>query len=130
MNAIVSYSFKLAHMLVGPLLLLGDRLTAPRRVQRDPTAQARIDAETRELVLYQFRSCPFCIKTRRAIRRLALNIETRDAQHHQPSRQQLLKCGGKLMVPCLRIAKPDGSMQWMYESNDIIRYLESRFTGE
>lgn len=130
MNAIVSYSFKLAHMLVGPLLLLGDRLTAPRRVRRDPTAQARIDAETRELVLYQFRSCPFCIKTRRAIRRLALNIETRDAQHHQPSRQQLLKCGGKLMVPCLRIAKPDGSMQWMYESNDIIRYLESRFTGE
>jgi len=31
------------------------------------------------------------------------------------------------MVPCLRIEKADGAVEWMYESADINRYLERRF---
>lgn len=121
------YLFRPVRILLGPLLLLAERLTAPRGISRDPAAQQRIDAQTRGLVLYQFLTCPFCIRTRRAIRRLSLNIETRDARNHAPSRKQLQKCGGRLMVPCLRIRREDGSMQWLYESDDIIRYLEDRF---
>ncbi|HAI96784.1 MAG TPA: glutaredoxin, partial [Methylococcaceae bacterium] len=34
--------------------------------------------------------------------------------------------GGKLKVPCLRIEE-DGKVSWMYESSDIINYLEDRF---
>jgi len=34
--------------------------------------------------------------------------------------------GGKRKVPCLRIEE-DGKTEWMYESNDIIAYLEQRF---
>lgn len=127
MKFIIRWLFRLVHAIVGPLLLLADRLGTVQGIKREPSDQRRVDAQTRDLVLYQFLTCPFCIKTRRAIRRLSLNIETRDAQHHQPSRQQLLKCGGKLMVPCLRIAREDGSMQWLYESDDIIGYLERRF---
>lgn len=121
------YLFRPVRILLGPLLLLAERLTAPRGISRDPAAQQRIDEQTRGLVLYQFLTCPFCIRTRRAIRRLSLNIETRDAGNHAPSRKQLQKCGGRLMVPCLRIRREDGSMQWLYESDDIIRYLEERF---
>lgn len=123
------YLFRLLRAVLGPILLLVERLTTPRGIARDAAAQQHVDEQTRSLVLYQFLTCPFCIKTRRAIRRLSLNIETRDALHHAPSRQQLLKCGGRLMVPCLRIRRDDGSMQWLYESDDIIRYLEERFAG-
>lgn len=129
MKRFIRYFFKLVRAIVGPFLLLADRLTAPRGIRRAPAEQRRVDEQTRHLVLYQFRTCPFCIKTRRAIRRLSLNIETRNALNHEPSRQQLLICGGRIMVPCLRITKGDGSAQWLYESNEIISYLEARFAG-
>lgn len=29
-------------------------------------------------------------------------------------------------MPCLRIEGEKGQMQWMYESSDIVRYLEER----
>jgi glutaredoxin len=77
--------------------------------------------------MYQFLTCPFCIKTRRAIKRLSLNIETRDALHHAPSRQQLLEGGGQVKVPCLRITDADGNIEWLYESDDIIQYLQQSF---
>lgn len=37
--------------------------------------------------------------------------------------QALMQGGGKTQVPCLRIEQADGSVEWMYESDDIIRYL-------
>ena len=39
---------------------------------------------------------------------------------------ELLKKGGKRKVPCLRIEK-DGKVQWMYNSKDIIVYLQNSF---
>jgi glutaredoxin len=127
MKLIIRYFFKLVHAIVGPILLAADWLTTPRSIKREPDEQQRIDEQTKGLVMYQFRTCPFCIKTRRATRRLSLNIETRDALRHAPSRQQLLEGGGKIKVPCLRITGEDGSVEWLYESNDIIKYLEDSF---
>jgi glutaredoxin len=127
MRLFFKYFFKIIHAIVGPVLLGLDRLTRPQGVKRTPGEQQRIDAQTRHLVMYQFLTCPFCIKTRRAIRRLSLNIETRDALHHAPSRQQLLEQGGQIKVPCLRITNADGNVEWLYESDDIIQYLQKSF---
>ena len=60
-----------------------------------------IDDRTRHLALYQFATCPFCVKTRRAIRRLGLNIELRDAQHDPKWRNQLLAEGADCRPPAL-----------------------------
>jgi len=128
MRFIIRYFFKTVHTIVGPILLATDWLTTPRGIKRDPDEQQRIDKQTENLVMYQFFSCPFCIKTRRAIKRLSLDIETRDALRHAPSRQQLLEGGGEIKVPCLRITRADDSVEWLYESNDIIEYLEESFT--
>jgi len=128
MRFIIRTFFKTVQAIVGPILLTADWLTTPRGIKRAPDEQQRIDKQTENLVMYQFFSCPFCIKTRRAIKRLSLNIETRDALRHAPSRQQLLEGGGAIQVPCLRITKEDDSVEWLYESNDIIRYLEESFT--
>ena len=80
------------------------------------------------MVLYQFQQCPFCVKTRRTIHRLALNIEKRDARNDPKWNQELISEGGKYQVPCLKITKDDGSVEWMYESTDINQYLEEKFS--
>lgn len=127
MRLLLRYFFKLVHAIVGPILLAADWLTTPRGIIREPAAQQHIDAQAKDLVMYQFATCPFCIRTRRAIKRLSLHIETRDALKHAPSRQQLLEGGGKIKVPCLRIGGADGNVRWLYESNEIISYLRERF---
>ena len=80
------------------------------------------------MALYQFRACPFCVKTRRAIKRLGLNIESRDALGNTRWRSQLLTEGGKLQVPCLYLHRESGEGQWLYESDAIIAHLEQRFS--
>jgi glutaredoxin len=111
---------------LGRLIVLIDFLTRPKPLQRDPEAQRAVDAAARDLSLYQFYACPFCIKTRRALRRLNVPVQTRDAQNDATHRAALETGGGKIQVPCLRIDE-HGATRWVYESKDIIAYLEKRF---
>lgn len=120
--------FKILRILIGPLLLLWEKITTPKGIVRAPDEQRRIDQQCRHLALYQFKTCPFCIKVRRELRRLSLTIETCDARNNGAHRQALLKGGGEVTVPCLRITDEQGANQWLYESSDIIRYLEQRFS--
>ena len=118
--------FRLLRWPLGQLILLIDFLTAPKPPVRDPQTQAEIDAATRGLAVYEFKTCPFCVKTRRAIRRMGLNIELREARNDPKWREQLLTEGGRLQVPCLYIPGGDSESRWLSESNDIIAYLEQR----
>ncbi|MDA8486803.1 glutathione S-transferase N-terminal domain-containing protein [Pseudomonas resinovorans] len=111
---------------LGQLIIFLDFITRPRKLRRTPEAQAQVAEETSSLALYQFNACPFCVKTRRAMHRLNLPIALRDAKNDEGHRAALLSGGGKIKVPCLRIEE-NGESRWMYESSDIIRYLESRF---
>ncbi len=98
-----------------------------KKQQRSAKEQSCVDNKTKSLTLYQFYPCPFCLKTRRAIKRLGLNIETQEARQ-EPARSELLSGGGQVKVPCLKIATQD-EVIWMYESNDIIAYLEEQFNS-
>ena len=111
---------------LGRLIILIDLIFSPRKQQRTESDQEKINEEVKSIKLYQFYACPFCIKTRRAIKRLNLPIETRNAQSGQ-YRAELLAGGGEVKVPCLKIESNEG-VQWMYESADIIQYLEKRFS--
>ena len=111
----------------GRVLILIDWLFKPSVVKRDDEEQAKVDQETKILKLYQFYACPFCVKTRRAIKRLNLKVETRDAQTAGKFRKELEISGGKIKVPCLKL-EGAGEATWIYESNDIIKYLDERFS--
>ncbi|KRC71690.1 glutaredoxin 2 [compost metagenome] len=113
---------------LGQLIVVGDALTRPRPQRRSAQGQATVNTEAAALSLYQFHACPFCVKTRRAIHRLNVPITLRDAKQDAQAREQLLAGGGKVKVPCLRIDEADGT-RWMYESGDIIAYLEQRFAN-
>lgn len=113
---------------LGQLIVLGDAVTRPRPQQRSAQGQAAVNKEAAALSLYQFHACPFCVKTRRAMHRLNVPVTLRDARGDQQARDQLLAGGGKVKVPCLRIDEADGT-RWLYESNDIIAFLEQRFAS-
>jgi len=119
----------LIRFVLGKLILFFNWLFTPRSVVRAPEAQAAIDAQTAGLVLYQYEACPFCVKVRRSLKRHALNIETRDVKRNHVAREELLAGGRELQVPCLRIEESDKGYRWLYESSDIIRYLEERFVA-
>lgn len=129
MKVLVRLFFKALRSVLGPFMLLWEWLTRPRGIVRSADAQAAVDGQCRNLVLYEFRTCPFCIKVRQEMRRLSLAIERRDAQHEGPHRAALVAGGGRAMVPCLEIAEADGETRWLYESGAIIAYLRTRFTA-
>ncbi|MGY8874306.1 MAG: glutathione S-transferase N-terminal domain-containing protein [Gammaproteobacteria bacterium] len=110
----------------GRILILIDWLFKPSVVTRSDEEQVKVDLETKTLKLYQFYACPFCVKTRRAIKRLNLKVETRNAQAAGEFRKELELSGGKIKVPCLKV-EGAGEASWIYESNDIIKYLDERF---
>jgi glutathione S-transferase len=49
----------------------------------------------------------------------------KDILFHPDNNADLIAGGGKGQVPCLRIESENGNVKWMYESIDIIRYLNS-----
>jgi glutaredoxin len=118
---------KLVREGLGRVIVLANAVTRPKPVRRAEAAQRAIDAAAAQLALYQFFACPFCIRTRRAIQRLNLPIALRDAQNDPEHRAALLAGGGKIQVPCLRITE-NGGDRWLYESREIVAYLESRFS--
>lgn len=119
--------FKMVRIVGGPIVLLNEWLTTKKALIRTIADQQRVDDATRSLTLFHFKTCPFCMKVRRASNELGLKIEKRDAQHDEHARQELLKATGAVKVPCLKISTPDGTVTWMHESDKIIGYLQERF---
>jgi len=112
---------------VGGLMAFISYLTRPRKIKRDAATQIEIDKQVELMSVYQYFACPFCIKTRRAIHRLNIPLEYRDAQiRGGEHRNTLEKEGGRIKVPCLRIDS-GGQTTWLYESNEIIAYLNQQF---
>lgn len=127
MKLVVKLFFRLIRILLHPVMLLWEFATTPRGMVRGAVAQQQVEQQCRSLKLYQFKTCPFCIKVRREIKRLSLPIELRDAQKNQQNRSELLQSGGQIKVPCLKISDEHGKVQWLYESAEIIKYLHQRF---
>ena len=129
MKTVIRTFFRTLRVVLGPVMLLKERLTQPAGVKRAPAAQAEVDQQCQSLALYQFSTCPFCIKVRQEMRRLSLPIEKRDAQHHAANRNELLQGSGATKVPCLKITEADGQTRWLQDSTEIMAYLRERFSA-
>lgn len=112
---------------LGAIIAFISWLIPVNKIKRSVERQQEVDKKTINIELYQFFGCPFCIKTRRTIRRLNLKIVTRNAQNKKGIfRAELLKETGKIQVPCLKITNGD-KIEWMFETSEIIAYLEKKF---
>lgn len=127
MKMIIRYFFRTLRLILTPFVLLSENVGVGKQVQRSAQQQQEVDKTCDGLALYQFRTCPFCVKVRKEIKRLNLNIELRDTQYNDEHRAEILAGGGTVKVPCLRITTANGSDQWLYESNDINAWLKQRF---
>ena len=114
----------LIRWVLGLIILSLDYITRPKPVIRNKNSQEEINKLTKKMSLYQYKACPFCVKVRRNMRKYSLNIELRDAKGNSLNKKNLKNLGGKLKVPCLRIEKNKDNIQWLYESKEIINYLE------
>ncbi|ARU31420.1 glutaredoxin [Sulfuriferula sp. AH1] len=127
MKSLFKIFFKTLRIVLTPFMLLWEKATTPKGVVRPSQAQQLVDQQCKNLALYQFKTCPFCIKVRRELGCLSLNVSLLDAQNHPQNREALLQGGGQVKVPCLKITDEKGGVQWMYESADIIQYLHKKF---
>ena len=129
-NCLPKYLFtkmilKLTRNALGLIIVLFDWLSRPKAVQRTQEQQTKAQDALKGHSLYQFFACPFCVKTRRAVHGLGVNLEARDINKQPQHRADLEAGGGRVKVPCLRIEDND-EVRWLYQSNDIIAYLEQR----
>ena len=129
MKTFIRFFFKTLRMVLGPVVLLKESLSRPKGVVRVQAAQDKVNRQCKSLVLYQYKTCPFCSKVRQEMSRLSLNIKRIDAQPAGPDRQALLAGGGQAKVPCLRITGKAGKSEWLYDSDQIIAYLRGQFAS-
>jgi glutathione S-transferase len=85
-----------------------------------------MDAETKETYqLFKTDLCGFCHRVRHFLDSHEIDVQLRDTMREADAFRELLQGGGRTTVPCLRIERAD-SVEWMYESMDIMRYLAVR----
>mgnify|MGYP000173182176 CR=1 FL=1 len=75
------------------------------------------------LTLYVLSCCPFCVRVRVGLRLRGISIPIKKISDHK-NKSALISGGGKKQVPCLRIEKKGGEVEWLYESLDIINYID------
>lgn len=126
----MKYFFKSIRWILGYIIYILDFLTRPSKPKYTAEKKAELDAATSNMALYHFKLCPFCVKTRRRVRKLGLNIELRDARNDPKWNTELIKEGGKYQVPCLRITDDSGEVKWIYESTQINDYLDQQFSHQ
>lgn len=129
MNSLLKVFFKTLRVVLGPVMLLWEIVSRPARIKRSTDLQMDVDRQCLGLALYQFRTCPFCIKVRKEVHRLSLNIERHDAQYDERHRADLVQGCGSAKVPCLKITDNSGEVQWLNDSKAIIAYLHGRFAN-
>ncbi len=95
-----------------------------RRARRSSVGPGA-DRVASRLSLYHFDSCPFCLRVRRELARLGVEVELRNIHRDRSRYDELVRGGGKQQAPCLRIENDDGTAEWLYESSDIISRLQA-----
>lgn len=127
MKPLIRLFFRTLRTVLGPFMLMFEVLSRQKPVQRAVDSQAKVDQACGSLVLYHFKTCPFCIKVRKEMHRLALSIDKRDAQHDAKNKADLVAGSGDDKVPCLKVTDAHGQVQWIKDSSAIISYLNQRF---
>ena len=100
-------------------------LIAPQ-IQRAAAEQQKADRLANSLTLYSLNSCSYSRKVQRHLHHLNVNITVKNLKRCHIYQKELLAGGGRAQVPCLRIENAQGS-KWLYESDDIMRYLDKKF---
>ncbi|MBJ51524.1 MAG: glutaredoxin [Gammaproteobacteria bacterium] len=81
---------------------------------------------TEQYILYQYDSCPYCRRVRQFLDGVDVSVPMRDILLDREAYIDLIRGGGKGTVPCLRIERDTGDVEWLYESADIVDYINAQ----
>jgi glutathione S-transferase len=81
-------------------------------------------ASLKPLTLYNMEGSPYCRKVRETLSELDLEYVVRNVPKGSPKRAELKERGGKVQVPY--VVDPNSGSE-MYESEDIVAYLNARY---
>ena len=81
---------------------------------------------TEQYILYQYDSCPYCRRVRQFLDGVDVRVPMRDILLDREAYIDLIRGGGKGTVPCLRIERDTGDVEWLYESADIVEYINAQ----
>ena len=121
---------KIIRFILGRIILFLDWITSPRPNPISEEKRNEINSYTSNMVMYEFKACPFCVRVRRFMKKNNISIKTKDARKNKEYATELINGGGKLQVPCLLIPKDENNSQWLYESKDIINFLSKELSIE
>ena len=93
-------------------------------VCRSLPIQKKLDQKFKQFELYELKRCHDCSKLRRLMHKEQINIQTNNAEKYECYRNEILKGGGKVQFPCLKIRQADGSKKWIYGSEAIYNQLQ------
>lgn len=101
------------------------RIFKKSRDTEQPSETLQITPGFENLALYYRNSCPFCLYVLGCMRAHKIVLELKNTAEEEANLQALVQGGGKSQVPCLRIEEK-GKVKWLYESSDIVEYLEKK----
>jgi glutaredoxin 2 len=79
------------------------------------------------LALYQYDGCGYCMRVKHVIDSLDLAVELRNTLENRVFSDEVFAATGRRTVPVLRIEDEGGAVEWLPESNEIIRFLMERY---
>ncbi len=81
--------------------------------------------DLKDHTLYFYPSCPFCIRVLNKLEELRIQVTLKNIRQDEKYRRELIEGGGKAQVPCMEMGG-----KWLYESKDIIEYLQACVTNK
>ena len=91
-----------------------------------PCEQFILHRMTEQYILYQYDSCPYCRRVRQFLDGVDVSVPMRDILLDREAYIDLIRGGGKGTVPCLRIERDTGDVEWLYESADIVEHINAQ----
>ncbi|MCY4093809.1 MAG: glutaredoxin [Gammaproteobacteria bacterium] len=76
------------------------------------------------VTLYQDPICPFCMRVKSFLSTHGIEIPMRNTVMDISAYRELVTGGGRATVPYLRIERDDGQVEWLYESLDIVHFID------
>ncbi|WP_410483297.1 glutaredoxin family protein [Teredinibacter sp. KSP-S5-2] len=76
--------------------------------------------------LYYRPTCFFCVRVLQQLPNIAIGIKTLNISEDREALLELREKGGKQQVPALKYFNERGEETWMYESLDILNFLNTQ----
>ncbi|MDH3693178.1 MAG: glutaredoxin [Gammaproteobacteria bacterium] len=92
-----------------------------------PSKETKTNSDS--LILYHRDMCMFCWRVQHTIKKLGIEVESRNIWQDAEYERELVEARGRNTVPVLRIIDNEGNSTWLPESSDIIHYLKKNYAA-